>query len=151
MRKTSSTGSIFENKSRKINKFQNKLSARNSMTLQHQNDSSLGKSKKLFASKVNHLGDISNIFSTSTISLNNQNIKDNSMNNNQSLMSNDAATQKILYDELMRLKKKVNFLNSQIALEKSSKRKKDETTDDCSRMCGNGRFGFCCRRRRSGV
>ena len=125
MRKTSSTGSIFENKARKINKFQNKLSARNSMTLQHQNDSSLGKSKKLFASKVNHLGDISNIFSTSTISLNNQNIKDNSMNNNQSLMSNDAATQKILYDELMRLKKKVNFLNSQIALEKSSKRKKD--------------------------
>ena len=125
MRKTSSTGSIFENKSRKINKFQNKLSARNSMTLQHQNDSSLGKSKKLFASKVNHLGDISNIFSTSTISLNNQNIKDNSMNNNQSLMSNDAATQKILYDELMRLKKKVNFLNSQIALEKSSKKKKD--------------------------
>ena len=125
MRKTSSTGNIFENKAHKINKFQNRLSARNSMTLQHQNDSSLGKSKKLFASKVNHLGDISNIFSTSTISLNNQNIKDNSMNNNQSLMSNDVATQKRLYDELMRLKKKVNFLNSQIALEKSSKRKKD--------------------------
>ena len=125
MRKTSSTGNIFENKAHKINKFQNRLSARNSMTLQHQNDSSLGKSKKLFASKVNHLGDISNIFSTSTISINNQNIKDNSMNNNQSMMSNDATTQKILYDELMRLKKKVNFLNSQIALEKSSKRKKD--------------------------
>ena len=46
-------------------------------------------------------------------------------NNNQSFMSNDVATQKRLYDELMRLKKKVNFLNSQMALEKSSKRKKD--------------------------
>ena len=127
MRKTSSTGNLFDNKNRKLNKFQNRLSARNSMTIQqHQNDSSLGKSKKLFASKVNHLGDISNIFSASTISINNQNIKDNSMiNNNQSFMSNDAATQKRLYDELMRLKKKVNYLNSQIALEKSSKRKKD--------------------------
>ena len=122
MRKTSSTGNLFDNNNRKINRF----SARNSMTLQHQNDSSLGKSKKLFASKVDHLGDISNIFSTSTLSMNNQNIKDNTMNNNnQSFMSNDAATQKRLYDELMRLKKKVNFLNSQIALEKSSKRKKD--------------------------
>ena len=100
MRKTSSTGNLLDNYNRKINKFQNRLSARNSMTLQHQNDSSLGKSKKLFASKVNHLGDISNIFSTSTLSMNNQNIKDNTMNNNnQSFMSNDAATQKRLYDE----------------------------------------------------
>ena len=39
--------------------------------------------------------------------MNNQNIKDNTMNNNnQSFMSNDAAIQKRLYDELMRLKKK---------------------------------------------
>ena len=130
MRKISSTGNIFDNKNHKINKFQNRLSARNSMNLQqcqhqYQNDSSLGKSKKLFASKVTHIGDISNIFSTSTLSVNNQNIKENSINNNQSFMSNDAITQKRLYDELMRLKKKVNFLNSQIALEKSSKRKKD--------------------------
>ena len=129
MRKTSSTGNLFDNNNRKLNKFQNRLSAnRNAMVLQqHQNDSSLGKSKKLFASKVNHLGEISNAFSTSTLSMNNKNIKDNTMinSNHQSFISNDIATQKKLYDELMMLKKKVNFLNSQIALEKSSKRKKD--------------------------
>ena len=124
MRKTSSTGNLFEGKNHKHNKFQNRLSAKNSQILQqHQNDSSLGRSKKLFASKVNHLGDISNIFSNSTLSINNN---QNTINtNNQSLISNDVATQKRLYDELMVLKKKVNFLNSQIALEKSSKRKKD--------------------------
>ena len=129
MRKTSSTGNLFDNNNRKLNKFQNRLSSRTSMTLQQQqqNDSSFGKSKKLFASKVNHLGEISNGFSSSTLSMNNPNMKDNTIinSNHQSFMSNDIATQKKLYDELMMLKKKVNFLNSQIALEKSSKRKKD--------------------------
>ena len=127
MRKTSSTGNLFENKNNKLNKFQ-KRTARNTMTLQrHQNESSLGKSKRLFAAKVNHLGENLNAFSNSTLSINNNhNMKDLTVNNiNQSVISNDIATQKRLYDELMMLKKRVNFLNSQIALEKSSKRKKD--------------------------
>ena len=126
MRKTSSTGNLFENKNRHHNKFQ-KRSAGNSISLQRQlqNDSSLGKSKKLFASKVNHLGENPNVFSNSTLSINN-NAKDITIKNiNQSVITNDIATQKRLYDELMMLKKRVNFLNSQIALEKSSKRKKD--------------------------
>ena len=127
MRKTSSTGNLFDNQNNKYIKFQKRLSRDgNSMVIQqHQNNSSL-RSKKIFPSKVNHMGDISNIYSTSTISINNPNNKDNLIYNiNQSFISNDIATQKKLYDELMTLKKKVNFLNSQIALEKSSKRKKD--------------------------
>ena len=126
MRKTSSTGNLFESNNYKHNKFQ-KRSSRHSMTLQrHQNDSSIGKSKRLFASKVNHIGDNLNAFSNSTLSINNNNIKDMTHNNiNKSAISNDMITQKRLYDELMMLKKRVNYLNSQIALEKSSKRKKD--------------------------
>ena len=47
------------------------------------------------------------------------------MNNNKAIFSKDKNVQTKLYEELMALKKKVNFLNAQIALEKSSKRKKD--------------------------
>ena len=129
MRKTSSTGNLFDNSNKnKFNKIHKKLSLKNSMTLQQQQNEpkSLRKSKVIFASKVKSLGDISNIFSASTLSINNRpNIFDNSLNNNQSYFTNDLALQRKLYDELMTLKKKVNFLNAQIALEKSSKRKKD--------------------------
>ena len=129
MRKTSSTGNLFENKSSKNYNFHTRLSSgKNSMTIQqYPRESSLRKNKKIYTSKANHIGDISNIYSTSTLSIgNNPNAKDITFNKiNQSFMSNDIATQKRLYDELMMLKKKVNFLNAQIALEKSSKRKKD--------------------------
>ena len=129
MRKTSSTGNLFDNSNKnKFNKIHKKLSLKNSMT-HHQNPiepPSLRKSKVIFASKVKSLGDASNIFSASTLSINNRpNIFDNSFNNNQSFFTNDLNLQRKLYDELMSLKKKVNFLNAQIALEKSSKRKKD--------------------------
>ena len=128
MRKTSSTGDLLNNKTHRYSKLQKRLSLKNTLNIQRNlNDPSSGKTKKLFASKVNHLGDISNAFSNSTLSINNnQNIKDNTINsNNQSFLSNDVATKKRLYDELMIMKKKVNYLNSQIALEKSLKRKKD--------------------------
>ena len=84
---------------------------------QYPRESSLRKSKKIFTSKASHIGDISNIYSTSTLSIsNNPNAKDITFNKiNQSFMSNDLATQKKLYDELMMLKKKVNFLNAKIA------------------------------------
>ena len=129
MRKTSSTGNLFENQNRKNNKFHTRLSSgKHSMTIQqYPKESSLRKSKKVYISKANYIGDVSNIYSSSTLSIsNNPTAKDSTFNNiNQSFMSNDLATQKRLYDELMMLKKKVNFLNAQIALEKSSKRKKD--------------------------
>ena len=104
------------------------MALKSNMTLhQHPNESStLRKHKAIFASKVKSFGDASNIFSSSTLSINNRpNIFDNSLNNNQAIFSNEIAVQRKLYDELMVLKKKVNFLNAQIALEKSSKRKKD--------------------------
>ena len=129
MRKTSSTGSLFDKSNKnKFNKIYKKLSLKNSSVLQPYppETTSLRKNKVIFASKVKSLGDISNIFSASTLSINNRpNIFDNSASNNQSYFTNDLALQRKLYDELMTLKKKVNFLNAQIALEKSSKRKKD--------------------------
>ena len=129
MRKTSSTGNLFENSNKnKFNKIHKKLSLKSNMTLHpHQNESStLRKNRAIFASKVKSLGDVSNIFSSSTLSINNRpNIFNNSLSNNQAIYSSDIDVQRKLYDELMVLKKKVNFLNAQIALEKSSKRKKD--------------------------
>ena len=130
MKKTGSTGNLLDiSNYHKNNKFK-RLSVRNSMTIQqqYQKDTSIGKNKKLFVTKVSHIGEMSNLFSTSSRSINgNPNLKDISNNNilNHSVVANDAITQKRLYDELMMLKKKVNYLNSQIALEKSSKRKKD--------------------------
>ena len=129
MRKTSSTGNLFDHQNKnKFNKIHKKLSLKNSMHLAQQPNeaSSLRKSKVIFASKVKSLNDISSIFSSSTLSINKRpNIFDNSLNNNHGKFSNEYGVQKKLYDELMVLKKKVNFLNAQIALEKSSKRKKD--------------------------
>ena len=129
MRKTSSTGNLFDNSNKnRFNKIHKKLQLKNNMTI-HQNPnepSTLRKSKVIFASKVKNLGDNSNIFSSSTLSINNRpNIFDSSLSNNQAIFSNEISVQRKLYDELMVLKKKVNFLNAQIALEKSSKRKKD--------------------------
>ena len=128
MRKTSSTGNLFDNSNKnKFNKIHKKLALKSSNSIHHPNEvSSIRKSKVIFASKVKSLGDISNIFSSSTLSINNRpNIFDNSLNNNQPIFSKEINIQRKLYDELMVLKKKVNFLNAQIALEKSSKRKKD--------------------------
>ena len=129
MRKTSSAGNLFDNSNKnKFNKIHKKLSLKSHMSL-HPNfnePSTLRKNKVIFASKVKNLGDISSIFSASTLAINNRpNIFDNSLSNNQPVFSNDLNIQRKLYDELMVLKKKVNFLNAQIALEKSSKRKKD--------------------------
>ena len=120
MRKTSSTGNLFDNSYKnKFSKISKKLSLKN-------NKSGIRKNKIIFASKVKNVGDNSHIFSSSTLSLNNRsNIFDNSLSNKQVIFSNDKNIQKKLYDELMLLKKKVNFLNAQIALEKSSKIKKD--------------------------
>ena len=127
MRKTSSTGNLFDNSNKnKFNKIHKKHALKSSNSMHHPNEASLRKSKVIFASKVKSLRDISSMFSSSTLSINNRpSIFDNSLNNNQPIFSNEASIQKKLYDELMVLKKKVNFLNAQIALEKSSKRKKD--------------------------
>ena len=62
MRKTSSTGNLFDHQNKnKFNKIHKKLSLKNSMHLaQHPNEaSSLRKSKVIFASKVKSLNDIS--------------------------------------------------------------------------------------------
>ena len=109
MRKTSSTGNLFDNSYKnKFSKISKKLSLKN-------NKSGIRKNKIIFASKVKNVGDNSHIFSSSTLSLNNRsNIFDNSLSNKQVIFSNDKNIQKKLYDELMLLKKKVNFLNSKI-------------------------------------
>ena len=131
MRKTSSAGNLFDNSNKnKFNKIHKKLSLKNSNKFQHQylNDpTSFRKNKVIFSSQVKSFGDSSNIFSSSTLAINNRPniIFDNPLNNNKTGFTKDFNVQRKLYEELMVLKKKVNFLNAQIALEKSSKRKKD--------------------------
>ena len=114
MRKTSSTGNLFDNSNKnRFNKIHKKLQLKNNMTI-HQNPnepSTLRKSKVIFASKVKNLGDNSNIFSSSTLSINNRpNIFDSSLSNNQAIFSNEISVQRKLYDELMVLKKEGQFL-----------------------------------------
>ena len=128
MRKTSSAGNLFDNKN-KFNKIQKKLSLKNSNKFHHNinEPTSFRKNKVIFSSQVKSFGDTSNIFSSSTLAINKRPniIFDNQLNNNKAIFSKDKNVQRKLYEELMALKKKVNFLNAQIALEKSSKRKKD--------------------------
>ena len=128
MRKTSSAGNLFDNKN-KFNKIQKKLSLKNSNKFHHNinEPTSFRKNKVIFSSQAKSLGDTSNIFSSSTLAINKRPniIFDNQLNNNKAIFSKDKNVQTKLYEELMALKKKVNFLNAQIALEKSSKRKKD--------------------------
>ena len=130
MRKTSSAGNLFDNSNKnKFNKIQKRLSLKNSNKF-HQNINepiSFRKNKVIFPSQVKSFGEASNIFSSSTLSINKRPniIFDNSLNNKKAIFSKDINVQRKLYEELMSLKKKVNFLNDQIALEKSSKIKKD--------------------------
>ena len=138
MRKTSSTGDLLCNSNKnKFNKIHKKLSLKGHKTI-HPNlngTSTIRKNKVIFASKVKNLGNNSHIFSSSTLSINNgSNIFDNSLSNKQAIYSNDINIQRKLYEELMNLKKKVNYLNAQIALEKSSKIKKDVQISDKTRQ-----------------
>ena len=138
MRKTSSTGDLLCNSNKnKFNKIHKKLSLKGHKTI-HPNlngTSTIRKNKVIFASKVKNLGNNSHIFSSSTLSINNRsNIFDNSLSNKLAIYSNDINIQRKLYEELMNLKKKVNYLNAQIALEKSSKIKKDVQISDKTRQ-----------------
>ena len=128
MRKTISTGSLFDKSNKnKFNKIYKKLSLKNSSVLQPYppETTSLRKNKVIFASKVKSLGDISNIFSASTLSINNRpNIFDNSASNNQSYFTNDLALQRKLYDELMTLKKKSKLFECSNSFRKKFKEEK---------------------------
>ena len=102
MKKTSSTGSIFKN----LN-----YERVRPITSTHRN--SRKKSSLIFFSNLSPI----NSFENAPFLLN-----ENNNNFGNSLLKKN---EKQLYDELMSLKKRVNFLNAEISLAKSAKRKKE--------------------------
>ena len=111
MKKIGSTGNIFNNLKNEI--IQSNISLR-PITSTHRNLPK--KSPVLFSPKNNPIINFENESS-------NFNHINNNINNKNNFLLNKTSKQ--LYDELMSLKRRVNYLNGEISLAKSTRRKKD--------------------------
>ncbi len=110
MKKTGSTGDLFNYMSNDKKVYKNLLRPATSTHYNFQK-----KSSPLIPSNMNQINSFEE-YPSLLLQINYNNNIENSLLN---------KTSKQLYDELMALKRKVNFLNSEISLAKSTKRKKD--------------------------